>query len=238
MNPTMVQQPRQDLTAGVLKRLLQIAILILIQAAALFVSAGRLDWLAGWAYLGLYVGIILVNAAIMLPSHPELAAERGELAKNVKSWDKLIMILGAVLGPGSLVVAGLDERFNWSPTFAVAIQISAWVVMGLGFGLFSWGMLTNAFFSSVVRIQSERGHTVVTGGPYRFMRHPGYLGGIVFTLAAPLMLGSLWALIPAVLLCAVIVVRTALEDRMLQSQLAGYQDYAGRVRYRLLPGIW
>ncbi len=238
MNLTISQQPSPDLTGAVVKRLAQIAILIGTQAASLFLSSGRLAWPEAWAYLGLYVGVILINAALMLPHHAGLAAERANITRDVRGWDRVILLLVLVSGGGLLIVAGLDERWNWSPPFTGAVQVGAWVVMALGFGLFSWGMLTNAFFSSVVRIQSDRGHAVVTGGPYRLVRHPGYIGIIAYSLAAPLMFGSLWALMPALQLCGTIVARTKLEDETLQNELPGYKAYAARVRFRLLPGIW
>jgi protein-S-isoprenylcysteine O-methyltransferase Ste14 len=137
-----------------------------------------------------------------------------------------------------LIVAGFDDRWSWSPPQAVAVQIAAFVAVALGDVLFAWAMASNMFFSSVVRIQQDRGHTVQSGGPYRFVRHPGYLGTIVPTLATPLALGSLWAFIPAGLLTAVMVVRTALEDKTLRDELAGYTEYAQRTRYRLVPGVW
>ena len=117
----------------------------------------------------------------------------------------------------------------------LAIVIAAvlgYVVIGV------WSMAANAFFSMIVSIQKDRGHTVVTDGPYRYVRHPGYAGSILFTIATPLVLGSLWAFIPCGLAAALFVVRTALEDRTLQEELPGYKEYAQQTRYRLLPGIW
>jgi protein-S-isoprenylcysteine O-methyltransferase Ste14 len=227
-----------DLTAAVVKRMLQIGALLLFQAAVLFISAGRLDWLAGWAYIGVYVGFIALNALLMLPHNAELAAERGQIQADTKRWDIAVLGLTAVFGLGMLIISGLDERLSWSPQFAFGVQLGALVLMALGYGLFSWAIASNRFFSSVVRIQKERGHTVVTRGPYRFVRHPGYSGVIVYTLATPLVLSSLWALIPAGLLIGAVIVRTALEDRMLQNELDGYREFSRRVRYRLLPGVW
>ena len=112
------------------------------------------------------------------------------------------------------------------------------VVFVLGMGLMTWAMIVNNFFSLVVRIQKDRGHTVVSSGPYAYVRHPGYIGGILFQLATPVMLGTLWALVPAGLAACLIVIRTVLEDKTLQAELDGYKDYAARVRYRLLPGVW
>jgi len=137
-----------------------------------------------------------------------------------------------------LLIAGLDTRFGWTGRVALALQIVAIAIFMLGGALFSWAMVSNAYFSTVVRIQEDRGHTVCTTGPYRFVRHPGYVGAILQSLAVPLMLGSLWALVPGGLAALLIVARTALEDRTLWEELDGYKEYARRVRYRLLPGVW
>jgi protein-S-isoprenylcysteine O-methyltransferase Ste14 len=224
----------------IVKRLIQIGLLVLIQAMALFGAAWRLNWVEGWVYIGLYLAFIALNAVLMLskPGSVELIKERSQIKENAKGWDKAIGLLIGLFGSGMLIVAGFDERWSWSPHLAVAVQVAAFVVVALGDVLFAWAMASNKFFSSVVRIQQDRGHTVQTGGPYRFVRHPGYLGAIVPALATPLALGSLWAFIPAGLLTAVMVVRTALEDKTLRGELAGYEEYAQRTRYRLVPGMW
>ena len=226
------------LTAAIIRRLLQLVVFILIQAAILFGASGRLNWRAAWAYLGVYIGMIAVNAVLILPRDPDLIAERGQIKEDAKGWDKALSLVYAICGLGVLAVAGLDVRFEWSPQIPTGLQ---WVGLGilmLGWGLASWAMASNRFFSSVVRIQRDRGHTVVTHGPYQFVRHPGYVGGIISAFATALMLGSWWAFVPAGLLVCVVVVRTALEDRTLQDELEGYEEYAGQVRYRLLPGVW
>jgi len=136
-------------------------------------------------------------------------------------------------------VGGLDERFGWSPPLDSAIHITALISYALGQGLFSWAMASNKFFSSVVRIQMDRNQTVATGGPYRYVRHPGNVGYITsFFLATPVALGSSWALIPGGIGTLLLIIRTALEDRTLLEELDGYKEYAQQVRYRLLPGIW
>jgi protein-S-isoprenylcysteine O-methyltransferase Ste14 len=129
-------------------------------------------------------------------------------------------------------------RFGWSGNVPLPVYPTAAFVWVLGFALISWAMASNRFFSTVVRIQQEREHAVVTAGPYQYVRHPGYVGFTVMMLVTPLLLGSWWALIPVACAIVVIIVRTALEDRTLQTELAGYSDYAQRVRYRLLPGVW
>lgn len=236
--PTTQPDRKPDLTAAIVRRLIQLLIFILIQAAILFLASGRLDWMMAWVYLGIYVGLIVVNGIVILPRNPDLIAERGQIKENAKDWDKRISALYAVCSLGILVVAGLDQRFRWSPPLNLTVELIALALYILGFALASWAMASNRFFSSVVRIQTDRGHTVATGGPYRFVRHPGYVGGIASGLGAALLLGSWWALIPAGLLIGLIILRTALEDRTLQNELDGYKEYAGRVRYRLLPGVW
>jgi protein-S-isoprenylcysteine O-methyltransferase Ste14 len=227
---------KSDLTRRIRKRMAQVVVQSLIIAMILFISSSRLDWVWAWAYLGVGVGILVVNLLVM---SPELIAERGEIKENAKSWDKVLASLIGVLMLGAFVVIGLDERFGWSPQLDLAVHLVALIFYALGQGLFSWAMASNKFFSSTVRIQMDRDHTVVTGGPYQYVRHPGYVGYITsFCLATPLALGSLWALIPGCLGALLLIIRTALEDRTLLEELDGYKEYAQHVRYRLLPGIW
>jgi protein-S-isoprenylcysteine O-methyltransferase Ste14 len=136
------------------------------------------------------------------------------------------------------VVAGLDQRYAWSTGISLPTQIVALIIAALGYGLVVWATGTNAYFSQTVRIQNERGHHVVTGGPYRFVRHPGYISTILVELASPFVLGSWWAMILSVVTIALFIVRTGLEDRLLQHELEGYQEYTQTVRYRLVPGVW
>jgi len=237
---TAVNRPNEnsDMTGRILKRMLQVGVTILVQAAVLFLSSGQLNWVWAWVYIGIYLVGISINATIMLRYSPETIAERAE-TRGMKDWDKIIGGLWAVMYfVLMLLVAGLDARFEWTGQIALALQIAGAVAFVLGFALFSWAMVSNAYFATIVRIQEERGHTVCTTGPYQFVRHPGYIGAIIQSLALPLMLGSHWALIPGGLAALLIVARTALEDRTLLDELDGYKQYAEHVRYRLLPGIW
>jgi len=224
-----------NISSAVVKRMLQAVITYLVLAAVLFISSGRLNWIWAWAYLGAGLALLVINALI-LP--PELIAERGQPGENVKRWDRVLATLGSLATLGIPIVAGLDERLGWSPQLVSAIHLVGLTFFVLGQGLFSWAMASNKYFSTAVRIQMDRGHTVATAGPYRYVRHPGYVGYIVSFLGMSLALGSLWAIIPAGLMACLLVVRTALEDRTLQDELPGYRDYAQRVRSRLLPGIW
>jgi protein-S-isoprenylcysteine O-methyltransferase Ste14 len=227
-----------DVKAGIVKRAVQVLLTTAFQGAILFLSAGRLDWAWGWVYIGVYLVGIVINLIVLLRTSPETIAIRAE-SREMKDWDKLVGGLWAVLYfIVVLAVAGLDERFGWTGQMALALQLAGTVAFVLGGALFSWAMITNAHFSTVVRIDEDRGHTVCTTGPYRFVRHPGYVGAVVQSLAAPLLLGSLWALIPGGLAALLIIVRTGLEDRMLLEELDGYVAYSQQVRYRLLPGVW
>ena len=234
---TSVHQPngKSDLTSRVRKRMLQVVIQTLLIAAILFIASGRLDWVWAWAYLGVGVGILVINALVL---SPELIAERGQPKENVKDWDRLLGTLIAIITLGTLIVIGLDERLGWSPELTLAVHLVGLASLALGQGLFTWAMVSNKFFSTAVRIQMDRSHTVASGGPYRYVRHPGYVGYIMSWIATSLALGSLWALIPAGLVICLFVIRTALEDKTLLEELDGYQDYAEQVRYRLLPGVW
>jgi protein-S-isoprenylcysteine O-methyltransferase Ste14 len=136
------------------------------------------------------------------------------------------------------VVAGLDHRFGWSAAMSAGAQLVALITCSLGYSLVVWATSSNAFFSQIVRIQAERGHKVVSGGPYRYLRHPAYAGGVLTNLSIPILLGSWWGIILGLLNAALMMLRTALEDRTLKAELPGYLEYSLHVRRRLVPGIW
>lgn len=240
MNPTEAQQMDTNrVQRGIAKRFVQVILTVGVQAAVLFLAAGRLTWWPAWAYVGLYLAGIAINAIFLLRLMPETVAERAEAGEDWKDWDKVVGGLWAVTYfIVMLLVAGLDARFGWTAEVALVVHITGAVVFALGFALFSWAMVSNAYFSTVVRIQKERGHAVCTAGPYQYVRHPGYAGAILQSLAAPLLLGSLWALLPGVLAAVLMAVRTALEDRTLHDELDGYAAYAREVGYQLVPGVW
>ena len=208
-------------------------------ATSLFVTSGRWTWGMGWGVLGLIAAAMAANLALMSLRDPALLVERSRIHPDTKPWDKVLAPLVAFGLPLCLfVVAGLDLRFGWSPSHPAALQVAALAVGAAAYLFAVWALATNPFFASTVRIQTERGHHVVTGGPYRLVRHPGYLAAIVGIVALAVALGSVWALIPALLDAAAIAVRAGLEDRTLRQELAGYEDYCQLTRYRLLPGIW
>ncbi len=236
---TNTQITPSNLNTLIVRRMIQVFVVILIEGAILFISAGRIDWVMAWAYIGTYLAIIIFNSLVLLPHNRELIAERAQVKEDVKGWDRLLATLVSIVGPlVTFVVAGLDVRYGWSGQIPIPTEIAALVVVALGFLMVTWAMASNKFFSGVVRIQKDRGHSVASAGPYRFVRHPGYVGMIVFQLFTPLALGSLWALVPAVITAVLFVLRTSLEDRTLQAELDGYKQYAATVRYRLLPGVW
>jgi protein-S-isoprenylcysteine O-methyltransferase Ste14 len=209
-----------------------------ILGAVLYVTSGQWKWPLAWAYLGLYAVILVSGSFLAIHRDPDFASERTRAKEGTKTWDKWLS--GPLFSPLWLaiyVVAGLDKRFNWSPRL-MPVAIGGVALSGLGYLPPLWAMATNRFYGRYVRIQTDRGHTVVTTGPYRFVRHPAYAGLVVFMLASALALESLWALIPAGTVAIVLIVRTALEDRTLLAELAGYKAYAQRTRYRLLPGVW
>ena len=209
--------------------------------ALLFLAAGRLDWWEAWAYAAMTMVVLLSSRAVLILKNPDLALERASAAQKegVKPWDKILMPITALYLPLiSWVVAGLDQRFGWSPDLPDYIQIIALVVLILGSTLGTWAMITNTFFSSHVRIQTDRGHTVVDSGPYQIVRHPGYAGGLISWIAAPVFFSSYWVILPTILAIIGAILRTKLEDQTLQEELPGYKEYARNVPYRLVPGIW
>ena len=212
---------------------------MVVFVAAFFLLAGRIDWIAGWAYLGLTLCGQSASALSLWRRDPELLRRRAEMGEGTKTWDKTCLGLFGTAYMAIVLVAALDAgRFGWS-----TMPLWLWPVgaglYALFFGLITWAMAANTFFEKTVRIQHDRGHRVIDSGPYRFVRHPGYVAVLFgFLLPPPLLLGSWWALIPAFVAAALLIVRTALEDRTLRRELSGYEDYAQRVRYRLILGIW
>ena len=214
----------------------------LLVPLVLFGISGDLGWWQAWVFSVLVLGMGVGGRAFAESNHPGLMYERMSLGHghDVKSWDR---ILGPLLGFGLLyphvIVAGLDHYYGWTTTvFPLWVHIIAFVVITLGYLLAGWAIYENRFFSLLVRIQKDRGHQVCDTGPYRFIRHPGYSGNVFSSFCVGLLLDSWWVMIPAVIALIIAVIRTILEDRTLINELPGYQDYASRVRYRFVPGIW
>lgn len=229
------QQLKKELIVWAIKGVLYKAYV----GAVLMLSAGRWDWTAGWIYVGIFLAFDAASALIVIPRSPELLIERARRNKDVKDWDKVIMPLAAGILPlFSWIIAGLDLRLGWEPEVSLGLQAAGLVATVIGYATIVWAMGANAFFSAVVRIQEDRGHSVASGGPYRWIRHPGYVGAIFFSCGMPFLLSSWWAAIPNLLAVVLYVIRTDLEDRTLQEELNGYVEYSEQVRFRLLPQIW
>ena len=210
----------------------------LFSGLIVFIAAGRFDFVWGWALVGVYLSWTAATAVILIPRCPELLVERATRSKSMKSWDARLMSVIGLLTLAKYVLAGLDLRFVWTTGIPLAVHLAALVIAAASFALVTWSMAANAFFSMIVRIQDDRQHAVADNGPYRFVRHPGYVGALIFELASPILLGSLWALIPGALAALLFILRTALEDRTLHKELPGYLEYARHTRHRLLPGVW
>jgi protein-S-isoprenylcysteine O-methyltransferase Ste14 len=211
---------------------------IVCMAVALFWSAGAIDWWAAWAAIGVMLLWINAMSIVIVRLNPDMLNERLGPRKGAKRWDTVIMSILGITQLGRYIVAGLDHRFVWTVGLPPIVQIVSLLVCVSGYALFVWAVASNVFFSQIVRIQSERGHAVVTNGPYKYVRHPSYAGAILFELAVPILLASWWALIVSMLAVFLLILRTVLEDRTLQSELDGYLGYSHGVRYRLIPGIW
>jgi len=226
------------LVAGILARAAQILVMFIVMGLELFLASGRLNWFWAWVFIGISLLSVAINAIFMLRSSPETVAERGK-PKEVKDWDKVIGGFW-LMGQYFLVplLAALDNRFGWTGALSLGWHLLGATVYAASLGLAGWAMITNAYFSTAVRIQSDRGQTVCRNGPYAFVRHPGYVGFFLQALSVPILLGSLWAGLFALPAGILMIIRTSLEDRMLQAELAGYKEYAKEVKYRLIPGIW
>jgi protein-S-isoprenylcysteine O-methyltransferase Ste14 len=221
------------------KILVKWLIMILLFAAVLFGSAGRLDLPMVWAYLLLYAGFLMAFGLVMSKKDPELLKERRRAGPGTKKWDRILLAIYGGLFFVTWIVAGLDVgRFHWSDTVPLGLQILGLAGASAASGLVWWATWVNTFFSRTVRIQRDRGQRVVTSGPYQYVRHPGYAANILVWPGTALALGSWWAMLPAVGIILVYIVRTVLEDRTLCEELPGYTEYAEHVRYRLLPGVW
>lgn len=211
---------------------------LVLFAAVWFGAAGRLTWWPGWGLLltfSAYVGALYVRLSAV---NPDLLRERIQSAEKAEPWDRVVIALYNAAFLILLIVAALDSGRYGPSAVPVWIQVTGWLLL-VAAGLVIWHvMMTNAYLSSWARLQDDRGQVVVQEGAYRRVRHPMYLGIIVAFIGLPLALGSWWAIIPGVVIVGLFVYRTHREDLMLIGGLAGYAEYAAKVRYRLLPGVW
>jgi protein-S-isoprenylcysteine O-methyltransferase Ste14 len=220
-----------------IKYALRSSTLLFVFGIALFLSAGDWTWGDGWLFFGTLFTAALVGMTVVGLRNEDLANAKVEISGETKDWDKLFLKTGMPLMLAVVVVAGLDERYGWSMPMPVILQVIGLVILlGVSRVLSSWTLSENKFWSGSVWIQD--GHQVCETGPYRLVRHPGYLSAVTQWMSAPLILSSWWALIPAVLFTTSILLRTRLEDRTLQEELAGYKAFAERTRYKLIPGLW
>jgi protein-S-isoprenylcysteine O-methyltransferase Ste14 len=224
------RRPLRTIVGGILSFILIVALI--------FVIAGRITYWQAWVYGALNLFFLLLTA-VSFVGQPEFVRERTNFGPGMKGWDKIYFAVSTPMYFAAIVIAALDAgRYGWTAKLPASVYIVSIILYVLGQSIFLWAKRANRFFAGVVRIQSERGHTVCQDGPYRFVRHPGYVGGILYMMTTPLVLGSLWALIPQGVAVISLIVRTYLEDLALQKELPGYIDYTKKVRYRLLPGIW
>ncbi len=232
--------PRQTPNGGLLllKRIGGLLATATIMAVALFVPAGTLAWGAAWCYLAAYLVVLVLAAGLLLPGHRDVIAERGRGTRDAVCQDVLITRALTALTIGFLVVSGLDHRLGWTPSWPGWVTGLGFALFVAGYGIVVWAMRANRFFSQAVRIQSERDHVTVTTGPYALVRHPGYLGMVLNAFGGVLILGTLWGWVYLVAYGALVVIRTAGEDRLLQASLSGYPEYQQQTRFRLFPGIW
>lgn len=212
-----------------------------VTPATLFIAAGTLRWPMAWVYTAAFLVSIIGSRVVVFFKHPDTLQERANFisAENIAPWDRFLASYVGLLGPVIvLLIAGLDYRNIWSARLPDWLHYTGAGLVFIGYLSAIWAMVVNRYFSSVARIQKDRGHAVVSHGPYRLVRHPAYAGAILAGLGIPLMLNTLWAYIPTVVLIATLVLRTYLEDNLLQENLEGYQAYTQQTRYRIFPGIW
>ncbi len=220
---------------NIFRRGIQTVLILFLQGFLLFISAWTLKWMWAWIFILLGVIILIINA-IVIPR--EVIEERGKKKDNVKKWDKMLTTINIIPSLGIYIISGLDHRFHWTKDFLPVINIMGIGLVFLGSMLFTWSMISNKFFSTLVRIQDDRDHKIASGGPYKYVRHPGYAGFIIMSLATPVSLGSIYGLPMAFLVAVVFVIRTILEDKTLKTELIGYEEFSKKVKYRLIPFLW
>ena len=220
------------------KFLLKTLITTLVFSAILFLCAGKSDYFQGWIFLATNVITGLMNFWT-IRNNSELMTERSKVGEGTKSWDKLILGLSSLAYLANVIIAGLDSgRYHWSPDFNWSIYVLGVILAIVGQVVFLTARKENKYFSSVVRIQKDRGQTICDTGIYKVVRHPGYLGMTISLIGLPLITGSVWSIIPIGISIILLFIRTALEDNMLKEELPGYTEYTERTRQRLIPKIW
>jgi protein-S-isoprenylcysteine O-methyltransferase Ste14 len=225
-------------TAVLGRGILSLGVFFIILGLVIFVPAGDVGWAKGWLFLLVFAALTAPSVVYLWRVNPEIFVARGKIHAGTKAWDKVLMACLALSLLAILSVAALDAgRFHWS-SVPWWLTILGYILLSIGFLLSVWAESVNKFAEPSARIQTDRGHKVIDTGPYAIVRHPMYLSGLLVCAGIPLTLGSFWAFIPAVVTTLVLIVRTILEDKMLQTELEGYKDYAARVPHRLIPGVW
>ena len=233
-----MKKPDADFWKAVAKSRGQIIFSLLLMVAVFFLSAGTFDIPSAWFFFGLYFAGLLVNIPIFLKYNPDVITARSEILKGeMKWWDKIFAILYVFFLLVIPAVCGLSIRFG-GPELPMEYFFAGILLYAVGWGFSSWALVANRFFEGAVRIQKERGHKVITTGPYAIVRHPGYAGMIMVYMALPFGLGSLYGLAPALLLAFAFVFRTHFEDEFLRKELEGYREYSNKTKCRLIPFIW
>lgn len=229
----------QTATISPARVVLMLLIVVVVPFLPLLIS-GQWDWWEAWVYALVGIFGFVLSRVLVARRNPDLIAERARYLQHAdaKPWDRQLSLLLGVGGALIPLVAGLDARFDGTGVFSLAAILVSLLGIVAGYVLGSYALIENRFFSGMVRIQTDRGHQVVSSGPYRWIRHPGYAGALLTYLATPIFLESAWTFLPVLFTAIVLVVRTILEDRTLHEELPGYREYAQRVHYRLLPGVW
>jgi protein-S-isoprenylcysteine O-methyltransferase Ste14 len=230
--------PRHGSTPALIRALVSLVVWLAIMIAALFGSAGTWDWPRGWMFFGAYCLLTAIACVWLWIVNPEIFAARSKIQKGTKGWDRILTYFIILAFIAILPVAALDDgRFHWAPQPDWVVLLG-YLMLAPGFMGFAWAQSVNRNFEATVRIQTDRGHNVITTGPYAIVRHPGYIFAIFMILGMALALGSLYALIPAGILVLLVLVRTLGEDATLKAELPGYAEYAARVKQRWIPGVW
>lgn len=230
---------RQKLTKNGIRYVIVMLFFVILQAALIFIAAGKLALPRVWAFIGIHLLCSIIVLWIQIRRLPDLLNHRGEFKSDAKTWDQILMrVHNLILLLVMPVVIGLDVGRFAEAKLPWAYIIPGFLLYMISQILVNWAMFTNPHFEATVRIQTDREHHVIRSGPYKFIRHPGYTAGIFYALGVPLIVGSAWALIPGGIAIALLVLRTYLEDTTLQKELSGYSDYAQSVKFRLLPLIW
>ncbi len=206
--------------------------------AIIFISAGRIDYWQGLIYVSIGLIMFVLNYTILRPDS-DLLKERSKPGKESKKWDKTILGLSFLITISMYIIAGFDSgRYHWSPGFNRILYVIGAILTATGQLLFLVAQKQNRFFSSTVRILTDREHIVCDTGLYKIVRHPAYMGSIIQAVGFPLIFGSLWSIIPVIVSIILLIIRTDFEDKTLKDELKGYREYSEKTRFKVVPLIW